>query len=67
MLYLTYTLFTALGGLVRPISIMKQSEIINAIAVLSGTLDPLSRSKKSEVASEVADKISELVKKIKIE
>ncbi len=44
---------------------MDNQTLMNTIATLSGTLDPLMRANQSDTAKVVADKILELVKTIK--
>jgi len=43
---------------------MENQEILNSIAVLSSSIDPLLRADKKDIAEEVSNKISELTKMI---
>lgn len=53
------------AGFVKPIYIMEQQVLLNQIATLASTIDPLIRAEQKDAAKEVAEKILELVKNIK--
>lgn len=44
---------------------MKDQNLINAIAILSGSIDPLTRAKREDAISAVVEKMLELIKKLK--
>lgn len=44
---------------------MENQELLNAIATLSATIDPLIRAGKKDEVDEVSKKMIELIKKIK--
>lgn len=51
-------------GFVKPINNMKNQELLNAIATLTGVLDSLVRAEKKDAVTTVVETILKLVKKV---
>jgi len=53
-------------GIVKPTIYMEnQQDLLNAIATLSASIDPLMRAEKKEAVTTVVEKLLELVAKLK--
>lgn len=54
-----------MGGLIKPNKQMEKQELLNAIATLAGSIDPLVRAEQKEAITTVVKKMLELIEKLK--